>query len=289
MFFLKKIFPVIFFLIGIANAQTIKLWENGAPDNKGNEPKDIPTLTVYTPETGKSNGSAIVICPGGAYTHLASHEGEDYAKFLNMYGITAFVLKYRLGKDGYHHPAMWNDVSRAIRYIRYNAKNYNILPNHIGVMGSSAGGHLASTVITHNDTGFAFSDDPIQKMSSRPDLGILCYPVISMDSITHSGSRENLLGKNPSKEMIDFLSSEKQVTKNTPPCFIWHTFEDNAVSVENSLNFAKALKEKGVPFDLHIYQKGRHGIGLGDKAPFNNTHPWTKDLIFWLKEQGWIK
>jgi acetyl esterase/lipase len=153
----------------------------------------------------------------------------------------------------------------------------------------SAGGHLASTAVTHFDSGKPDAEDPIERQSCRPDLGILCYPVISMGSNTHQGSKNNLLGKEPSAELVELLSNERQVTRDTPPCFVWHTVEDKAVKVENSLEFAAALQKHGVPFDLHIYQKGRHGIGLTDKPPFTNVHPWARDLIFWLKEQGFVK
>jgi acetyl esterase/lipase len=156
-------------------------------------------------------------------------------------------------------------------------------------MGSSAGGHLASTLLTHFDAGNPGAADPIERQSSRPDLGILCYPVISMGPNTHPGSKNNLLGKEPSPELVKLLSNELKVTPQTPPCFVWHTFEDQAVKVENSLDFAAALRQAGVPFDLHIYQKGRHGIGLADKPPFANAHPWTQDCLFWLKMQGFVK
>ena len=156
-------------------------------------------------------------------------------------------------------------------------------------MGSSAGGHLASTAVTHFDSGKLGAEDPVERESSRPSLGVLCYPVISMGPVTHQGSKDNLLGKDPDAELIKLLSNELQVTKETPPCFIWHTWEDKAVKVENALEFAAALQKAGVPFDLHVYQQGRHGIGLADKPPFANAHPWSKDLIFWLKTQGFVK
>jgi acetyl esterase/lipase len=156
-------------------------------------------------------------------------------------------------------------------------------------MGSSAGGHLASTVLTHFDSGKPEATDPVERQSSRPDLGILCYPVISLGQFTHQGSKNNLLGKEPSTELVQLLSNELQVTKETPPCFVWHTWEDTAVPVENSLLFAEALRKAGVPFDLHVYQKGRHGIGLSDKQPFANAHPWAADCVFWLKGQGFVK
>ena len=152
-------------------------------------------------------------------------------------------------------------------------------------MGSSAGGHLAATLLTHFDAGDTNSADVVERQSSRPDLGILCYPVISMGEFTHQGSKENLLGKNPSPELVTLLSNELQVTTNTPPCFLWTTFEDKTVPMENTMMFAEALRKNHVPFDLHVYQKGGHGMGLKDKPPFAHPHPWAGDCLFWLKEQ----
>lgn len=273
-----------------ASAQnSFPLWPEGAPGALGTSTNDIPTLTAYLPAAGAATGAAIVVCPGGGYGGLANHEGADYALFLNQHGVTAFVLKYRLGTHGYRHPRMLEDAQRAIRTVRARATEWSIDPKRVGIMGSSAGGHLASTALTHFDGGSPNSTDPIERQSSRPDLGVLCYPVITMGANTHQGSKNSLLGKNPAPELIELLSSEKQVRTNTPPCFIWHTAEDKGVKVENSLEFAAALQKHGVPFDLHVYQKGRHGIGLADKPPFANAHPWSKDLIFWLKEQGFTK
>ena len=157
-------------------------------------------------------------------------------------------------------------------------------------MGSSAGGHLASTLMTHFDSSEAQAMDPIDCESSRPDLGVLCYAVITMGEFTHHGSKENLIGKDADQALVDLMSNEKQVTKDTPPAFVWHTWEDKAVPVENSLQFAAALQRNGVPFDLHIYQKGAHGIGLLSSPPaFENAHTWANDLIFWLKARGFVK
>jgi acetyl esterase/lipase len=185
---------------------------------------------------------------------------------------------------------MLQDASRAMRLVRANAGQWNLDPRRIGIMGSSAGGHLASTLLTHFDAGQTNSADVVERQSSRPDLGILCYAVITMGHFTHSGSRNNLLGKTPEPELLRDLSNELQVTKDTPPCFLWHTYEDNAVPVENTLQFAAALRQAGVPFDLHIYQKGGHGQGLGsrDWDPAKRL-PWTADLAYWLKLQGWAK
>jgi acetyl esterase/lipase len=267
----------------------VPLWPDGAPGALGKEDKDSPTLTPYLSETDKANGAAVVVCPGGGYGGLAAHEGNDYALYLNQQGVSAFVLKYRLGSHGYRHPRMLQDAQRALRLVRARANAWKIDPKRVGIMGSSAGGHLASTALTHFDAGQADATDPVERQSSRPDVGILCYAVISMGSNTHQGSKNNLLGKDPDAELVKLLSNELQVTKDTPPCFIWHTWEDKAVKVENSLDFAAALQRNGVPFDLHVYQKGAHGIGLKDKPPFDNAHPWAKDLVFWLKTQGFVK
>ena len=267
--------------------QEFPLWTGDAPGALGKSEKDIPTLTPYFAPPAKASGASVIICPGGGYAALAPHEGFHYALWLNVQGITGFVLKYRLGSSGYHHPAMMQDVQRAIRYVRTNAEKWNLDPHRIGVMGSSAGGHLASTALTHFDAGDPKAADPIDRASSRPDLGILCYPVITMGADTHSGSKRNLLGENPDPKLVDLLSNEKQVTRETPPTFIFHTDEDTAVKVENSMEFAAALRRNGVPFAFHIYAKGNHGIGLGSAQwDPDNRHPWTQECAFWLKEQG---
>ncbi|MBL9127208.1 MAG: alpha/beta hydrolase, partial [Verrucomicrobiales bacterium] len=175
------------------------------------------------------------------------------------------------------------DAARAIRWVRSNADAWKLDPKRIGIMGSSAGGHLACTLLTQFTPGRADDPDPVERQSSRPDLGILCYPVITMGEFTHAGSRANLLGPSPTPEQIEQVSGELRVTADTPPTFLWHTVEDTAVPVENSLLFAQALRRHRVPMDLHVYEKGRHGIGLA------NGHPWTKDLAFWLTERGFAK
>jgi acetyl esterase/lipase len=271
-------------------SNSFALWPDGAPGALGNAEKDIPTLTVFLPDPAKATGAAMVICPGGGYGGLAQHEGQSYALWLNERGIAGFVLKYRLAPGGYHHPAMWQDAARAVRTVRARAEEWKLDPKRIGIMGSSAGGHLASTLVTHFDAGKADAAEPIERASSRPDLGILCYPVISMGEFTHGGSKKNLLGDNPSPELVKELSNELQVTKDTPPCFIFHTAEDPVVPVENALQFASALRKASVPFDLHIYERGKHGIGLGSQ-PYGNgeQHPWTRDCEFWLRQRGFAK
>jgi acetyl esterase/lipase len=266
------------------------LWPEGAPGARGKDAKDTPTLTPFFPDPVQATGSAIVVCPGGGYGGLAKHEGPDYARFLNEQGVTAFVLTYRLGSAGYRHPAMLQDAARAVRTVRARATEWKLDSKRIGIMGSSAGGHLASTLLTHFDAGKADATDPIERESSRPDLGVLCYPVITMGEYAHAGSRLNLLGKNPYHAQLDELSNELHVTKETPPTFLWHTDEDKGVVVENSLLFAQALRKADVPFELHIFQKGGHGLGLGirDYDP-SKWLPWTRDLIAWLKVQNFVK
>jgi len=264
------------------------LWPQAAPGALGNAPHDIPTLTPYFPDSQNASGAAMLIFPGGGYGMLANHEGEDYALFLNTLGIACFVLQYRLGSHGYRHPIMLQDAARAMRVLRARADEWKLDKNKIGVMGSSAGGHLAATLMTHSDSGDANSPDYIERESSRPTLGVLCYAVISMGEYTHQGSKENLLGENPAPELTHLLSNELHVNAQTPPCFVWHTWEDKGVKIENSLQFVSALQNSGVPFDFHVYQNGPHGIGLADTAPFNNAHPWSRDLAFWLRVQKFM-
>jgi acetyl esterase/lipase len=292
---MKTSFVMAAFLGWIASAHaqptnSFPLWPEAAPGALGKEDKDIPTLTPYWPDPAKATGAAIVICPGGGYGGLAPHEGDHYARFLNEYGIAGFVLKYRLGSAGYRHPVMLQDAARAVRTVRAHTAEWKLDPKRIGIMGSSAGGHLASTLVTHFDAGKPDATDPIERQSSRPDLGILCYAVISMGEFGHRGSRNNLLGKDPAPELIRELSNELHVTKDTPPCFLWHTYEDRGVRIENSLQFVEALQRNDVPFDFHVYQNGPHGLGLGtrDWAP-EKRHPWTRDLIFWLQARGFTR
>lgn len=270
---------------------TFPLWPDGAPGALGKDAKDIPALTVFLPDPAKATGAAMVICPGGGYAHLADHEGSHYARWFNELGIAGFVLKYRLGSSGYRHPAMLQDASRAIRTVRARAAEWKLDPKRIGIIGSSAGGHLASTTMTHWDLGDANAVDAVERQNSRPDLAILCYAVVSSHrDFTHKGSRANLLGTNPPPELLKELSAELQVNAKTPPCFIWSTADDPVVPVENSLELAGALRRVGVPFDLHVYAHGPHGLGLGnrefDPARF---HPWTADCKLWLQQNGFAR
>jgi acetyl esterase/lipase len=265
-----------------SSTQPIKLWSNGAPGALGSEPDDVPTLTPFLPSE-KSTGAAVIVCPGGGYTHLADHEGGPVAAWLNSIGVTAFVLKYRIGPK-YHHPAPLQDAARAVRTVRARAAEWKLDPARIGILGFSAGGHLASTIGTHFDAGNPSAGDPIERVSSRPDLLILIYPVISMGEFTHAGSKKQLIGENASAEMVKLLSNEEQITKQTPPTFLVHTANDAAVPVENSLRFAEQLRKSGVPFELHIYERGPHGFGLGGGDPILST--WPARCADWLRLQG---
>ena len=264
------------------------LWPDGAPGALGTAAKDTPTLTPFFPTN--ATGAAMVICPGGGYARLAPHEGRDYARWLASRGVTCFVLKYRLGADGYRYPAEYQDIARAIRLVRSRAKEWKLDPDRIGVMGSSAGGHVASMAMTHFDAGDTNATDVIGRASSRPNVAVLCYPVITMGKFAHGGSKNLLLGTNPPAALIAEASSELQVKKDSPPCFIWSTDEDKTVPIENSLDFAAALRKASVPFELHVYQKGAHGQGLGshDYNP-DKWLPWVAECGRWLKEQGFAK
>lgn len=267
----------------------LRLWAGQAPDALGDADKDIPTLTPYWPAPELASGAAFIVCPGGGYRNLAPHEGEPFAKWLNAQGIAALVLKYRLTTDGYHVPAALLDAARAMRLVRSNAPEWGIDPHRIGMIGSSAGGHLTATLITQFDAGKADDADPIERVSSRPDVAVLCYGFILFD-VPDAEREERFLGPNGTPEQKKQMSPRLNVRTDTPTTFIWQTVEDDKVIVDNAFAFAEALREKGVPFDLHLYQKGKHGIGLGDKnLDPAKMHPWTRDCAFWLKEQGFTK
>jgi acetyl esterase/lipase len=246
---------------------------------------EVPQYQVYLAPEGKRTGQAVVIFPGGGYGILAmNHEGHDYAKWLAERGITGVVVKYRVGKPdfGYQFPVPFLDARRAIRTVRANAKEWGVDPAKVGVMGSSAGGHLASLCTTrHADTFAEEGKDEIDKLSARPDFSILIYPVISMGGTGHSGSRDNLLGRAPSPELLEKCSTEKQVAKDTPPVFLLTTADD-FVDCRNSFDFASACKAHGVPVTLHCFEKGGHGYGMnvGDKG---GLAAWPALLDAWLK------
>ncbi len=260
------------------------LWPDGAPGALGTEDIDKPTLTAYLVPAGRGTGTAVVVCPGGGYQHLAmDHEGEQVARWLNSLGVAAFVLKYRLGPK-YHHPVELGDAQRAIRTVRARAAELRIAPDRVGIMGFSAGGHLASTAGTHFDAGKDSSADPIERMSSRPDFLILGYPVISFGTYAHKGSLHMLLGDNPDPKLVENLSNELQVTAQTPPTFLFHTTEDRTVPVENSILFYMALRKAGVPAEMHIYEKGPHGVGLAPTDEALST--WPGRLADWMRGRG---
>ena len=281
-----------------AGQPVVPLWEAGkVPESIGSPEKNNPTLTVFTAPADKINGAAVVICPGGGYGFLADdHEGKQVAEFLNTLGVQAFVLKSRItaGKD---RPAPllkapMLDVNRAIRYVRANADKYGVDARRIGVWGFSAGGHLASTAATHHDAGKADAEDPIDRVSSRPDFAVLAYPVITMEEgVTHGGTRKNLIGDKPDEKLIEYFSNEKQVNKQTPPTFIFHTDEDKAVLPENAIRFYSALKKNGIPAEMHIYEKGPHGVGLARDPKWvrgNNgeLNTWPDRVAAWMKTRG---
>lgn len=269
-----------------AGPEPIRLWADGAPGQKGEEAHDVPLLRVYLPE-GESSGAAVVVLPGGGYGGLAmDHEGHQIAKWWNRNGVAAFVTTYRHGPH-YQHPAPMQDAQRAIRYVRAHADEFKIDRHRVGVMGFSAGGHLASTVSTHFDQGDNSSSDVIAQQNSRPDFSVLCYPVISMmDPLAHKGSRRNLLGGEPPKELVNDLSNHLQVTKETPPTFIFHTAEDQAVPVGNAIVYYDALIKNEVNAELHIYQKGRHGVGLAPNDPVLKS--WPDRLLDWVRLNNFL-
>jgi acetyl esterase/lipase len=270
----------------VKNPTTTVLWPDGAPGALGSGDEDTPTLTIYQPAGPQNTGTAIVVCPGGGYTHLAmDHEGHQVARLLTTRGITGVILKYRLGPR-YHHPAMQQDVLQAIRWVRFHAADLQVRPDRIGVMGFSAGGHLASTAATLFDEGNPSAARPIDRVSSRPDFAILAYPVIVMgdDQVTHRGSQTNLLGPSPAASLVTQLSTDKQVTARTPPTFLFHTNADTGVPAENSVRFYLALRKAGVPAELHIYEKGDHGVGLAPADAALRT--WTDRMFDWLQGRG---
>ncbi|MGA9797529.1 MAG: alpha/beta hydrolase [Terriglobales bacterium] len=268
-----------------AEPETILLWEHGAPGALGQDGDDIPTLTLYRPWQPNISGTAVIVAPGGGYGHLASnHEGRQVANWFNAMGVTAFVLKYRLGPR-YHHPIELGDAQRAIRLVRSRARDFGIATNRIGMMGFSAGGHLASTAATHFDSGNASAADPIDRVSSRPDFIVLGYPVITFEApYAHAGSVTNLLGDNPDPKLIHELSNQFHVTPQTPPTFLFTTSEDTVVPPENSVSFYLALHQAGVPAEMHVFEKGPHGVGLDLGDPTLNE--WPVLLANWLRERG---
>lgn len=272
----------------IADGQVLPLWSGGAPGALGTEDRDIPAITVFLPRSMAPNTPGVIVCPGGGYGALASnHEGRQVASYLNSLGVAAFVLRYRLGPR-YHHPIQIGDAQRAVRMVRWRAADWRIDPARIGIMGFSAGGHLAMTASTWFDAGDASAADAVDRVSSRPDFAILGYPVISMTAAwTHQGSRRNLLGEKPDMELAKKLSGELAVKNDTPPTFIFQTNEDKAVPAENSIHYYLALRQAGVPAEMHAFEKGPHGVGLAnDNAALA---PWSTLLANWLRVRGVVK
>jgi acetyl esterase/lipase len=271
----------------LGQPRTILLWEHGAPGALGNEDSDKPDLTVFPAYGRETSGTAVIVCPGGGYGALAmNHEGRQVANWFNALGVTAFVLKYRLGPR-YHHPVEIGDAQRAIRMVRAQAKEFGVSPDRVGIMGFSAGGHLASHAATHFDAGNPSATDPIDRLGSRPDFAILAYPVITFTAAyTHKGSAKNLLGDNPDPKLVEDLSTELRVTAQTPPTFLFSTSADTTVPAENSVAFYLALHKAGVPAEMHIFEKGPHGVGLDLKDP--TLSEWPTLLANWLRGRGFL-
>ena len=272
----------------IKDAEVIPLWSGTVPGALGSDESDIPSLTVYLPGSMSAATPAVIVCPGGGYAMLASnHEGRQVANYLNSLGIAAFVLRYRLGPR-YHHPIELGDAQRAIRTLRAHAAEWQLDSTRIGIMGFSAGGHLAMSASTIFDPGNSNAADVVDRASSRPDFSVLGYPVISMTaSWTHLGSKRNLLGDAADRNQARQLSGELNVTKHTPPTFIFQTNEDTVVPAENSLHYFLALRQAGVPSEMHVFEKGEHGVGLAnDNAALS---PWSVLLANWLRGRGVIR
>ena len=272
----------------LQDGQTIALWQGAAPGALGTADADVPAITVYLPRTMSANTPSVIVCPGGGYAALAAnHEGRQVANYLNSLGIAAFVLRYRLGPR-YHHPIELGDAQRAIRTLRARANEWRLDSARIGIIGFSAGGHLAMSASTHFDAGKADASDAIDRVSSRPDFAILGYPVISLiESWTHQGSRTNLLGDKPDAALARNLSGENAVNRDTPPTFIFHTDADTVVPAENIVYYYLALRKAGVPAEMHIFEKGPHGVGLAnDDAALAE---WSKLMANWLRSRGVIR
>jgi acetyl esterase/lipase len=272
----------------IQDGQILPLWPNGAPGAQGTDDKDIPTITVYLPRSTPAGMTAVVVAPGGGYVNLAmNHEGRQVASYMNSQGVIAFVLKYRLGPK-YHHPIELGDAQRAIRMVRANATAWHINPDRVGMMGFSAGGHLTMSASTHFEAGKADAADPIDRVSSRPDFSILGYPVISLVAPwTHQGSKNALLGPNADPDLAKSLSGEESVTKDTPPTFIFQTNADTTVPAENATYYYLALRKNQVPAEMHIFEKGPHGVGLAMEDPALSE--WSKLLTNWMRVHQLIK
>lgn len=264
--------------------KTMLLWPKGAPGAKGTAETDRPELTAVLPTTG-ATGTGIVIAPGGGYQNLAmTHEGYQEAQWLASHGIAAFVLRYRLGPT-YGYPVEQNDAKRAMRLVRSRAAEFGVRPDRIGMMGFSAGGHLAATTGTIFDAGDTHATDNIERQSSRPDFLVLGYPVISMENaVTHAGSQRNLLGEHPTEAQKRMLSADQRVTAQTPPTFLFSTTDDKVVPIGNSLLFYAALVKAGVPAEMHLFRHGDHGFGMAPENP--ELHVWPELMLAWMRGMG---
>jgi acetyl esterase/lipase len=269
-----------------ATGTEIPLWTGPVPLATGTGAEDAPALTVYQPAPGSATGAAFIVLPGGGYRGRAAHEGEPIARWLSSIGVTAFVARYRVSP--YRHPAPLTDALRAIRYVRAHASEWG-LDGRVGILGFSAGGHLASTAATQFAAGDANATDPVERASSRPDLAVLIYPVITFteDAWVHKGSRTNLLGAEATAAQIAAMSSERRVTASTPPVFLLHTTADAAVPPENSLLFVQAMRKAGNEVELHLFEGGRHGFGLGEKEGPIGTWPLLAGL--WLHKHDFAR
>jgi acetyl esterase/lipase len=267
--------------------KTVLLWPNGAPGAQGDEDVDKPSLAIYLPAGLNATKTGVVIAPGGGYEHLAiGKEGTDVARWLNARGVAAFVLTYRLGPK-YHYPVELEDAQRAIRMVRANAAEYGVAEDHVGMFGSSAGGHLTATAGTHFDAGNAGASDVVEQKGSGPDFLILAYPVITFEQpAVHSVSKKYLLGDDPDPALVRSLSAELQVTKETPPTFLFATTDDGTVPVMNSVMFYSALVKAGVSAEMHLFQHGRHGVGLAAANP--ELSVWPDLLAKWMRERGYM-
>jgi len=271
-----------------AVTEALPLWPGRAPGALGTTDADRPTLTVYRPfGRGPDDPptAAVVVAPGGGYVMLAAnHEGRQVANHLNALGVTAFVLRYRLGPR-YRHPVPLGDAQRALRLVRARAAEFGVRADQVGMLGFSAGGHLTATAATRFDAGRPAHPDPVERASSRPDFVVLGYPVVSFaEPYAHRGSADNLLGPAASPALLAALSAERRVTRETPPAFLVHTNADDGVPPENSVAFYQALRRAGVPAELHVFERGAHGLGLGGGEP--GFGEWPRLLALWMRGRG---
>jgi len=270
----------------------IRLWSGKAPGATGDADADIPILKVYLPKRSQTPRTAIVICPGGGYRSLVlNSEGEAVAQWLSQLGVAGFVLKYRLPGNGYRYPIPLLDARRALALVRSRANEWKVDPHRVGVMGFSAGGHLASALSTHFTIGDPNASSPIDRISNRPDFTILLYPVISMqdERLVHKGSRDNLLGPNPDARLLAKLSNETQVTAETPPAFIACADDDAKVSPENSVDYYLALHRAGVPAEMHVFEKGGHGFANPNKSQSLARDTWRARCADWMRSRGLMR